>query len=97
MRKLGYESAFLADLEVTHDAGPNADPPEPKAAYYWHEQRVRARKDLVKRIILVIPFAAGLNRRFGWFDPPLPPYDPEHHKLSSGENRPGQAAPRAPR
>jgi GT2 family glycosyltransferase len=89
MRKLGYESAFLADLKVTHDAGPSAKPPEPKAAYYWHERRLTARKNLAKRVILAIPFAAALNRRYEWFDPPLPPYDPGEERISSTGNRSG--------
>jgi rhamnopyranosyl-N-acetylglucosaminyl-diphospho-decaprenol beta-1,3/1,4-galactofuranosyltransferase len=76
MRSLGYESAFLVDLEVVHDGGPSPETPAPKAAYYWHETGLRRRKDLVKRVILAVPFAAALNRRFDFFDPPLPPYNP---------------------
>jgi GT2 family glycosyltransferase len=76
LRALGYESAFLVDLDVVHDSGHSAETPAPKAAYYWHETRLRRRKDVVKRLILAIPFASGLNRRFDLFDPPLPPYDP---------------------
>jgi len=76
LRALGYDSAFLVDLEVVHDGGVAADVPEPKAAFYWHETRLRKRKDFAKRILLAIPFFAALNRRFDFFDPPLPPYDP---------------------
>jgi GT2 family glycosyltransferase len=76
LRALGYDSAFLADLEVVHDAGVAADVPEPKRAFYRHETRVRERKDFVKQILLAIPFFAAINRRFDFFDPPLPPFDP---------------------
>ena len=77
IRKLGYESAFLADLKVRHEGGWTSALPPPKLAYHSYERRRRARRDRVKRVILVIPFAAALNRRFQWFDPPMPRYDPE--------------------
>jgi len=76
LRALGYDSAFLADLEVVHDAGVTVEVPAPKRAFYWHETRLRERKDFVKRILLAIPFFAAVNRRFDFFDPPLPPFDP---------------------
>ena len=76
MRKLGWDSAFLLTLEVVHDAGEQSEPPAPKAAFYWHEKRLRERKDAVKRVLLAVPFFGALNRRFDLFDPPLPPYDP---------------------
>lgn len=76
MRKLGYYSAFLADLEVRHLGGSDATPPRPKLAYHEYEHRTRVRKNAVKRAILSVPFAAALNRRYRWFDPPLPAYDP---------------------
>jgi GT2 family glycosyltransferase len=76
MRKLGYYSAFLADLEVRHQGGSETKPPRPKAVYHEYEYRSRARKNVVKRMILSVPFAAALNRRYRWFDPPMPKYDP---------------------
>lgn len=76
IRKLGYQSAFLADLEVRHEGGWTAEQPPPKLAYHRHERRRRTRRDVVKRVILAFPYAAALNRRFQWFDPPLPRYDP---------------------
>ena len=78
IRKLGYDSAYLVELEVRHEG--ERDPtrvPCPKVDYYFHEVKTRARKDRAKRAILAIPFAAALNRRYRWFDPPLPPFDPE--------------------
>jgi GT2 family glycosyltransferase len=75
IRKLGLRSGFLADLEVRHAGGQSAPPP-PKSAYYHYEKKLRRRKDAVKRALLALPFFARLNRRFEWFDPPIPPYDP---------------------
>jgi GT2 family glycosyltransferase len=78
--KLGYDSAFLVDLEVCHQGGPShSEPPLPKLDYHVYELKWKKRKDSVKRVILGLPFAAALNRRHGWFDPPLPRYDPESY------------------
>lgn len=77
IRKLGYESAFLVDLEVRHEGGWSSSQPNPKRDYHRHERRLRARKDFVKRLLLAIPYVAALNRRFQWFDPPMPRYDPK--------------------
>jgi GT2 family glycosyltransferase len=77
LRKLGYESAFLACLEVSHDGSDNYSvPPLPKIDNYHRELKQTARKNRVKRVLLAVPFAAALNRRFRWFDPPAPGYDP---------------------
>jgi GT2 family glycosyltransferase len=75
LRKLGFRSGFLADLEVRH-AGGHSEPPMPKSRYYHYERKLRRRKDRVKRILLAVPFFANLNDRFDLFDPPVPPYDP---------------------
>jgi len=75
MRKLGFRSGFLADLEVRH-AGGYTEPPMAKRQYYRYEQKLRRRKDRVKRILLAFTFVANLNDRFDWFAPPAPPYDP---------------------
>jgi len=72
-----YTTAFLADLEVAHAGGPfYSEPSAEKIAYHAHELRIRARKDTAKRALLALPFAARLNRRFHWFDPPRPRYEP---------------------
>jgi O-antigen biosynthesis protein len=76
IRKLGYDSAFLTDLHVRHEGGWPAASPAPKTDYHRYEQRRNRRRNLVKRVILALPYAAALNRRFQWFDPPLPRYDP---------------------
>jgi GT2 family glycosyltransferase len=78
IRRLGFDSAFLADLEVRHEGGRNSSgTPRPKAEFWEHETRARARKDRVKRALLALPLVARLNRRRGWFDPPAPSYDPD--------------------
>src|ERR687898_1002362 len=41
-----------------------------KLEFHVHRRRVNARKDLVKRLILALPFAAALNERYRWFGPP---------------------------
>ena len=53
--------------------------PRPKLEYHAYEWKLRARKDRVKRLLLAVPFAAALNRRYGWFDPPTPWYDPARY------------------
>ena len=71
LKRLGYDSAVLESLSVWHAGGPYYSKPNPaKNPLYIHEARVRARKDFVKRLILRVPFAAALNARYGWFDPP---------------------------
>jgi GT2 family glycosyltransferase len=88
IRKLGYTTAFLADLEVRHAGGPqHAEPTAEKRAYHRHELAVQARKNLVKRVLLALPFVAALNERHRWFDPPARPYEPswpERHQTISG-------------
>lgn len=77
VRKLGYRTAILEDLKVWHAGSPYYSRPTPaKMAFYKHHERAVARKDFVKRLILSLPFAADLNRRYRWFDPPseyIPP------------------------
>jgi GT2 family glycosyltransferase len=71
LRRLGYRSAVLEGLSVWHAGSPYYSKPNPaKNPLYEHEERLRARKDFVKRLVLRVPFAAALNARYGWFDPP---------------------------
>ena len=71
LRRLGYRSAVLEGLNVWHAGGPYYSKPNPaKNPLYWHEARVNARKNFAKRLILRVPFAARLNARYDWFDPP---------------------------
>jgi GT2 family glycosyltransferase len=77
MRKLGYRSALLAELEVRHAGGGHySEIPQAKVDYHAYELKLRGRKDAVKRLLLRIPLAAALNARFRWIDPPAPQYDP---------------------
>ena len=71
LKRLGYGSAVLESLSVWHAGGPYYSTPNPaKNPLYRHEARVKARKNFVKRLILRVPFAAALNARYDWFDPP---------------------------
>jgi len=73
IRKLGYETAVLDNIEVFHADGPHYSEVVPEKYVYWdHRDRIKQRKDTVKRILLAIPFVAPLNARHGWFQPPEP-------------------------
>jgi GT2 family glycosyltransferase len=71
IRKLGYTSAILADLEVRHAGGLHySEAPEPKLEHHRREWKREERKDQIKRLILRVPLAARLNVHYDWFDPP---------------------------
>jgi GT2 family glycosyltransferase len=71
IHRLGYSSAMLEDLRVWHAGSPYySEPSRAKIAFHDHRERAEARKNLVKRAILAVPFLASLNQRRGWFDPP---------------------------
>lgn len=71
VHRLGYRSAMLEELRVAHAGGPYYSKPTPeKLAFHEHHARATARKDRVKRLLLRLPFVAGLNARHRWFDPP---------------------------
>jgi GT2 family glycosyltransferase len=71
VRKFGYRTAILEDLQVWHAGSPYYSRPSPaKLAFHEHWLRTKTRKDRVKRMILRVPFAAAMNRRYDWFDPP---------------------------
>lgn len=73
IRKLGYETAVLDDVEVFHAGGAHYAEIVPEKYVFWaHRDRVKQRKDTVKRVLLAIPFVAPLNERRGWFQPPEP-------------------------
>ena len=86
VRKLGYRTAILADLKVWHAGSPYySTPSRAKLEFHVHRRRVNARKDLVKRLILALPFAAALNERYRWFGPPDNYQPPEFGRASEGE------------
>jgi GT2 family glycosyltransferase len=69
--KLGYRTAILEDLKVWHAGSPYySEPSAAKLAFHEHHARAAARKNLVKRILLTLPFVAKLNERHRWFSPP---------------------------
>jgi len=88
MRKLGYTSGLLAELEVRHAGGVYfSEVPRAKVDYHAHELKVRERKNMVKRLLLGLPGAAALNARLRWIVPPAPQYDPATYE----PDRPGEA------
>ena len=71
VRKAGYRTAILADLEVWHAGSPYySAPSQAKLDFHEHRVRTEARKNLVKRAILRLPFAKRLNERFSLFGLP---------------------------
>lgn len=71
VRKAGYRTAILEDLQVWHAGSPYYSKPSPaKVAFHAHRIRTGARRDLVKRALLRVPFTAALNERYRWFAPP---------------------------
>jgi GT2 family glycosyltransferase len=71
VRKLGYRTAILDGLKVWHAGSPYySKPSSAKLEFHKRHERINARKNRVKRIILGIPFATALNQRYSWFDPP---------------------------
>ena len=73
IRKLGYETAVLDDVEVFHAGGEHYAEIVPEKHVFWADRdRRKQRKDTVKRVLLAVPFVAPLNERRGWFQPPEP-------------------------
>lgn len=71
LKRLGYGAAVLESLSVWHAGGPYYSKPNPaKNPLYKHEARKRARKNLVKSVILSVPFASAINERYRLFAPP---------------------------
>jgi GT2 family glycosyltransferase len=67
IEKLGYEAAFLADLQVLHAGGAYGGDSSAKHAY-WHAYWTRElRKNRLKQLLLRVPFVRPLNERYGWF------------------------------
>ena len=69
--RLGFRRAILDDLHVVHAGGSLLETPAgDKTDYLTRVRRRQARRDAVKRALLVIPFVPRMNERFGWFEPP---------------------------
>jgi GT2 family glycosyltransferase len=70
--KLGFEPAVLADLKVHHTGGAYYGATSPEKTAFWEGfWRRHARRQRVKRVVFRLPFFGRLNRRFGWFRPPV--------------------------
>jgi GT2 family glycosyltransferase len=83
LRKNGYRTAILEDLKVWHAGGKYyAEPTQAKLDFHVHRARVEGRKNVVKRAILRVPFAAALNARHRWFAPPDDYAPPEFERAS---------------
>lgn len=71
IEKLGFRAAYLDDLRVLHAGGPNYAPTTPEKAQYWKRYwRRTERRQMVKRLLVRVPFVARLNARYRWFVPP---------------------------
>jgi GT2 family glycosyltransferase len=89
--KLGYRTGILEDLKVWHAGSPYYSKPSPaKLAFHEHRARTDARKNLVKRVLLALPFFAALNERHRWFSPPEH-YVPPDLRPKGDEVRPGES------
>jgi GT2 family glycosyltransferase len=87
LRRLGYRTAILEDLKVWHAGSPYySSPSQAKLEFHRRNRRLKARKDLVKQLILALPFAAGLNRRYRWFGPPDRYQPPDLRRRSESGN-----------
>jgi GT2 family glycosyltransferase len=83
IEKLGFGKAILDGVTVVHHGGPHyAEITPEKRAYYEHVRRLDARKAVVKRTLLSIPFVRPLNERYGWFQPPAAASRPAHASQS---------------
>ena len=73
IRELGYSSAVLEGLRVHHTGGGHyrAYQSLEKRVYWDGYYRQLRRRNRIKRILLNIPYAAELNRRFEWFQEPM--------------------------
>lgn len=71
VRKRGYRTAILQDLQVWHAGSPYySEPTRAKVEFHQHHARIRARKNRIKKLILYLPFAAAVNDRLRLFPPP---------------------------
>jgi GT2 family glycosyltransferase len=69
--RLGMRCGYLDELRVRHAGGPYyAATVAPKARYLRTYTRQRATKNLLKSLLLSIPFVRALNTRNAWFEPP---------------------------
>ena len=71
IKALGYGPAVLQDLKVHHTGGEYYGANSPEKAAFWNGYwRMRARRELAKRILVRIPGVRRLNDRYSWFAAP---------------------------
>lgn len=88
VRKHGYRTAILADLQVWHAGSPYySKPSAAKLEFHRRHRKVTAAKDAVKRVLLALPFVASLNQRHEWFGVP-DEYEPQAFGQASHDDRP---------
>jgi GT2 family glycosyltransferase len=68
IEKLGYEAAFLGDLQVLHAGGAYYATDSSAKHEYWRTYWTKEiRKNRLKQFLLRIPLVRPLNERYGWF------------------------------
>jgi GT2 family glycosyltransferase len=71
IQRLGLGAAVLADLKVHHTGGPYYTKASPEKTEFWKRyHRMRARRQLAKRLLVRVPFMRRLNARYHWFVTP---------------------------
>jgi len=71
IERLGFQAAVLADLRVHHTGGPYYSVESQEKADFWKRwERMRARREAVKRMLVRIPGVRRLNARYNWFVAP---------------------------
>jgi GT2 family glycosyltransferase len=74
LNALGLRGAYLSDLEVLHAGGQHYAPTSAEKLEFWKAvARRAARRNRVKRALLVVPLVRRLNERYRWFVPPEQP------------------------
>jgi GT2 family glycosyltransferase len=97
VRRLGYRTAILEDLQVWHAGSPYYSKTSPaKLAFHEHRRRADARKNFVKRMLLAMPPISALNARYGWFSPPESYVPPNLYPTGEDRVAPGRE-PEPPR
>ena len=68
IERLGFEAAYLKDVQLLHAGGSYYAPESAAKHEYWQAYWTKeVRKNAVKRLLLRIPFVRPLNERYGWF------------------------------
>ncbi len=66
--EIGFEAAYLEDVQLTHAGGAYYAKPTRDKHEYWKRYWVREiRKNRVKKALLLVPGVRPLNEKHGWF------------------------------